>query len=124
MADAIRVTVIGQAERRRSERVGDPTVTCDGGHLLDLSTHGARIRGPLLHSGSEHVIHLSHPRLTSDPIKATVVWTKEIEPGLHEMGLRFNAASAKDVATIVGLARLAVEEQPGLHTAMRDQKVL
>lgn len=77
----------GSASRRRSGRLPQEALVCNIGLVLDISVGGMRVLSRTPHSGTVKVKFRDHPM--TEPIEATVTWSKRTGLFMRELGLRF-----------------------------------
>lgn len=92
----------GGASRRRSGRLPAEALVCNIGLVLDISVGGMRVLARSNYSGTVKIKFRDYP--TTEPLHATVTWTKRVGFFMREVGLRFENVSPQMSSLLTTIA--------------------
>ncbi len=93
-------------DARRAPRNRPDDLVCNLGQILDLSAHGARIRGEgkcIYLSGQSVDLAIQSPN-QSFTVQASIRWVKKVALFEYELGLEFTSDTAPLIADSAGPA--------------------
>lgn len=92
----------GSASRRRSGRLPQEALVCNIGLVLDISVGGMRVLSRTPHSGVIKITFRDFPM--TEPLLATITWSKRTGLFMRELGLRFENVSPQMSSLLTQIA--------------------